>query len=156
VFVHFQPRLHAFFLRRSEGILPLDDLLQEVWLRAFLNVASLESAGALWAWLTTIGSNLLRDELRRSRPDVRSIDTQSHELDGEIANYLVECSDDGVDDSLDKVAEIRRKLSDEEWEFVSLLCIDNLSHTEVATRLSLTSAMASRQRLRRIRERLSE
>lgn len=46
-------------------------------------------------------------------------------------------------------------LSDEEREFLELFAVDGLSHEEIAERLGLASAAASRQRLRRLRLRLT-
>src|SRR5689334_17744794 len=151
-FKHFQPRLLSYFERKAKGILPLDDLLQQVWLRAFLNIRSLDSANALWMWLLTIGNNLLRDELRRERPIIEPLPDQAHEDSSEIAEFIgvLRGSDKALTDEIDK---IRSELSEDEWEFLNLLCVDGLSHNEVASRLGLKSAMASRQRLRRIRQR---
>lgn len=156
VFGHLQPRLLSYFARRSEGILTLDDLLQEIWLRAFLNVDSLSSAAALWTWLVTIGTNLLRDELRRKRPPVDPLLSGDGKDAYNIAEYIGAASPSHGEPSSDTIDEIRSKLTENEWEFLNLLCVDNLTHEEVARRLQLKSAMASRQRLRRIRERLVE
>lgn len=154
-FAHFQPRLLSYFERRARTVLPLDDLLQEVWLRAFLNITSLDSASALWTWLITIANNLLRDELRRHRPILQSLPEEAPEDPNNIAEFIgfVDEPSGGLTDKID---EMRAKLSEEEWEFLNLLSVDKLSHIEVASRLGLKSAMASRQRLRRIRQRLLE
>lgn len=154
VFAHFQPRLELYFRRRSDGILPLDDLLQEVWLRACLNILTLETPAALWTWFLTIGNNLLRDELRRRRPVMEPLpmepDTSTHAVGAFLG--LLEARFDEA--SAEALADVQRRVTAEEWEFLSLLCVDNLSHEEVAARVNLPSAMASRQRLRRLRERL--
>jgi RNA polymerase sigma factor (sigma-70 family) len=155
VFAHFQPRLLSYFERRANGILSLEDLLQEVWLRAFLNVKSLGSANALWTWLVTIGNNLLRDELRRNRLILESLPDETGDHAASIAEFL------GVGQQLggslsETVEDMRAKLTEDEWEFLNLLGLDNLTHEEVAGRVGLKSAMASRQRLRRIRQRLLE
>jgi RNA polymerase sigma factor (sigma-70 family) len=154
-FAHFQPRLLSYFERRASGILPLDDLLQEVWLRAFLNARSVDSANALWTWLVTIGTNLLRDELRRNRPIIESFADEAGDHVGGIAEFVGVVQQPGGNSS-DVVEEMRAKLTEDEWEFLNLLCVDNLTHEEVARRVGLKSAMASRQRLRRIRQRLVE
>lgn len=155
VFTHFQPRLLSYFDRRASGILPLEDLLQEVWLRAFLNVRSVDSGNALWTWLITIGANLLRDELRRNRPVLVSFAEEIGDHTAGIAEFVG--IQQGPGDALsDTVEEMRAKLTDDEWEFLNLLCVDNLTHDEVARRVGLKTAMASRQRLRRIRQRLIE
>lgn len=152
VFSHFQPRLLSYFKRKADGVLPLDDLLQELWMRAFLNVSSLDSERALWSWLVTIGNNLLRDELRRNRPRLEDIPISDDALADEIAEFVGVTPVDP--EARDDLQELRAKLSDEEWELLNLLCVDNLSHEEAAQRLGMPTAMASRQRLRRVRQRL--
>jgi len=156
VFAHFQPRLSSYFGRRADGIYVLDDLLQEIWLRACLNVRTLESASALWTWLVTIGNNLLRDELRRKKVETVPLEDRGDGLADGIDEFLgnLEHAPSGADAEL--LDDLRGKLTDEEWEFLNLLCVDNLTHEEVARRLNLSTAMASRQRLRRIRQRIAE
>jgi RNA polymerase sigma factor (sigma-70 family) len=155
-FGHFQPRLVSYFERRTDGIFLLDDLLQEVWLRAFLNVKSLESGMALWTWLITIGNNLLRDELRRKRPIVQSLTSDEDAGASSIAAFIGIDAYAPADGLSESVEEMRAKLTEDDWEFLNLLCVDNCTHEEVARRLGIKSAMASRQRLRRIRQRLLE
>lgn len=156
VFTHFHPRLSSYFERRADGIYVLDDLLQEIWLRVFLNVQTLESTSALWTWLVTVGNNLLRDELRRKKLETVSLDGRwARSLDG-IEDFLGNLEHPPGVANTNLLDELRGRLTDEEWEFLNLLCVDNLTHEEVARRLNLTTAMASRQRLRRIRQRLAE
>ena len=156
VFAHFHPRLSSYFGRRADGIYVLDDLLQEIWLRAFLNVQTLESASALWTWLVTVGNNLLRDELRRKKLENVSIDGRGDGSQDGIDEFLGNLERAPGGGNADLLDELRGKLTEEEWEFLNLLCVDNLTHEEVARRLNLNTAMASRQRLRRIRQRIAD
>ncbi len=152
VFAHFHPRLTSYFKARADGILPLDDLLQEIWLRALLHISSLDSDAALWAWLVTIGANLLRDELRRDRPPIVPIERVGRE--GDVVEYLGLPVVSKDEEMIAEAHDLRQRVTAEEWEFLNLLCVDNFTHDEVAVLLGLKTAMASRQRLRRIRQRL--
>jgi DNA-directed RNA polymerase specialized sigma24 family protein len=127
-----------------------------MWLRACLNVRTLDSASALWAWLVTVGNNLLRDELRRNRPEVVRLAEHGDDPDVGVEEFLgnLEAPPGGTD--ADAIDGLRAKLTGDELEFLNLLCVDNLTHEEVAQRLNLKTAMASRQRLRRIRQRFAE
>lgn len=150
---HFEPRLAGYFRRRVDGVMLIDDLLQEVWLRACLHIKSLRSDGALWNWLTTIGSNFLRDEISRRKLPVVSGDRELHEADVRAVEFLGMDRSNGEEIEL-RTESVRSQCSEEEWELLNLLAVDELSHEQVAARLGLPSAVASRQRLRRLRERL--
>src|SRR6266487_2372810 len=63
VFRHFDPRLRDFFGQRDQA-LPVDEIVGEVWGRAFLFISTLKDAAALWSWLTTVGNNVIRDRVR--------------------------------------------------------------------------------------------
>jgi RNA polymerase sigma factor (sigma-70 family) len=155
VFSHFQPRLRAYFGPRADGIQPLEELLDEVWLRAVLHIDSLESSGALWSWLVTVGNNLLRDALRRRDTGIELVNVDVDDRrSSDVAAFLGAVVPPDSPAATGAVERIRQNVSAEEWEFLNLLCVDNLSHESVATRLGLKSAAASRQRLRRIRQRL--
>jgi RNA polymerase sigma factor (sigma-70 family) len=156
VFSHFQPRLSSYFERRAEGIVALDDLLQELWLRACLHIRTLESSSALWTWLITIGNNLLRDELRRKRPETISLDAPGGDGRLSVDDFLRHLVAGSGADTDEGTRKLQAQLTSDEFEFLSLLCVDNLTHDEVARRLGLKSAIASRQRLRRIRQRFAE
>lgn len=150
---HFEQRLAGYFRQRVDGVMLIDDLLQEIWLRACLHIHSLRSDGALWNWLTTIGTNLLRDEISRKKLPVLSGDRELRDADVRAVEFLgIEQSDaEGIELRTESV---RAKCSEEEWELLNLLAVDGLSHEQVAAKLGLPSAAASRQRLRRLRERL--
>jgi RNA polymerase sigma factor (sigma-70 family) len=153
VVTHFEPRLAGYFRRRADGVMLIDDLLQEIWLRAYIHIDSLKSEGALWTWLTTIGANLLRDEIDRRKLPVVVGERALHDADVRAMEFLgMEWSQ--REDAVLRAEGVRSKCSAEEWEFLNLLTVDELSHAEVAARLGLHSAVASRQRLRRLRERL--
>lgn len=153
VFSHFQPRLVSFFSNRCDSEDDLDGMLSTLWVRAFLHIRTLRSSNALWSWLTTIGNNLLRDDDRRSKrsPEVRLDDVVV--AADKAAQFIEGLSTSERTDS--DPASLLEKLSTEEREFVELYAVDGLSHDEIAQRLGLASAAASRQRLRRIRTRIS-
>lgn len=52
----------------------LDDLVQETLFRAFRRVDSWRGAASFRSWLLTIGSNLLRDQVRKQKGRLVSID----------------------------------------------------------------------------------
>jgi DNA-directed RNA polymerase specialized sigma24 family protein len=155
VFTHFQPRLTSFFATRVPAPDELDEVLGEIWARAFLFIRTLHSSAALWNWLTTIGNNVIRDRRRRAnrRPETAQsdLDERSKVLESFLAGLAL---DPFGSTSETAQVSLLALLTSEDREFLELIAIDGLSHEAVAHRLKLTSAAASRQRLRRLRKRL--
>lgn len=157
VFRHYDPRLRSFFVWRFASEDELEDHLAALWARAFLFVGSLKSPAALWSWLTTIGNNVFHDEQRRRtrRPQLLESEMHGHEgaLEVLIAGWTADI--DESDQHREEASVILDALDAEDREFLELYAVDGLSHEEIARRLGLPSAAASRQRLRRIRLRLT-
>src|SRR5687768_1981765 len=64
---HYSPRLAQYLGRRIPSGHSVEEVIAEVWRRAFLKVGTLKSSRAMWSWLTTIGNNLLTDLMRRNQ-----------------------------------------------------------------------------------------
>ena len=151
-FRHFNPRLNSFFERRCDPDYSQDELVTDIWSRACLHVQSLRSSSALWSWLTTIGNNLLADHRRHRARDRESSFTDLGDGDDNVAQLLAGWLQPETRETDDSLLD---DLSSEEREFLELYAIDGLSHEEIASRLGLSSPAASRQRLRRLRLRLT-
>jgi RNA polymerase sigma factor (sigma-70 family) len=151
VFRHYQPRLRSFFAWRAIDQDDLEDILAEIWARAVLFVGSLRSSGALWNWLTTIGNNVIRDKHRRlsRHPEITATTIGSGPLESFILGWSFDAYRSQEADELN--ASGLNRLSAPDREYLELFAVDGLSHGELAIRLGLASAAASRQRLRRIR-----
>jgi DNA-directed RNA polymerase specialized sigma24 family protein len=157
LFQTMMPRLQSFFARRVENEDELDDLLAGIWQRAALRISTLEAAEALWSWLVTIGVNLLRD---RGRAHARQGQRLGHpvaleamDADRAVAERLAGdfLSTDFVRDASQL---LRGWVTGDDWELLQLWAVDELTHSEIATRLRLTSPEASRQRVSRLCARL--
>jgi RNA polymerase sigma-70 factor (ECF subfamily) len=153
VFAHFDPRLRDFFHLRVDSEAALDELMSEIWRRVLLNIDKLESPKAAWTWMTTIGVNVLRDELRARRRTAK----RNTELALEVANsadvaFLARVDEESPDADNEAIILARiAELPSEDRELIHMFAVEELPHDEIARRLGLSSAMASRQRLRRIR-----
>jgi RNA polymerase sigma factor (sigma-70 family) len=151
VFRHFNPRLNSFFADRCGDWFPVDELLTDLWSRACLHIRSVRSAEALWSWLTTIGNNLLTDKRRYTKRSREILFTDIGTAEGKVEEFIagwIQPVTSAVEHS------VLNTLPDEDRELLALYAIDGLSHDEIAGRLGLPSAAASRQRLRRLRLRL--
>ncbi len=75
----YGPRLYGFFLRATGSHHEAEDLLGELMLRVVRGSDSYDERGKLESWLFRIGSNLLRDRIRRrkSSPAAMSMELES-------------------------------------------------------------------------------
>ena len=112
----------------------------------------------MWSWLTTIGNNLLADLRRRQNVrDRREILFTDAADDDALERALASWATINIGVTQEELgSELLRQLTQDEREFVELFVVDGLSHEELAVRLNLPSAAASRQRLRRLRERMAK
>lgn len=157
IFRHFQPRLQGFFRSKTVSAAALDDLLAELWRRALLGVASLRSGAAMWSWLTTIGNNLLRDQWRRERrTPVREVSWTDAEADDRLSLLLEGWAvpDDAQITPDGSWTLVLQSLAAVDRTLLTLFA-DGFTHEEIAVKLGLTGAAASRQRLRRLRLRFA-
>jgi RNA polymerase sigma-70 factor (ECF subfamily) len=127
-----------------------EDLAQDVSLRAWTKLATLEDPRTFTAWIRRIAANAARDHLRRMA--VRKED--------ELEAALTLETDDDPHGQAERVAEVRLMLSvldDEDEEVVELLVAraEGCSVEELATRAGLSEG-ALKMRLMRVRKRLRE
>ncbi len=64
----FQGRVRAFFAVRLRDSSLVDDLSQDVFLRAFERLHAFDTSRPFYPWLKGIAQNILRNEFRKSRP----------------------------------------------------------------------------------------
>lgn len=157
LFQTMMPRLESFFERRVQNGDELDDLLAGVWQRAVLRISTLEAAEALWPWLVAVGVNLLRDRgrahTRQGQRLGRPVALEAMEADRAVAERL---AGDFVstDRAHDASQLLRGWVTGDDWELLQLWAVDELTHSEIATRLHLASPEASRKRVSRLCSRL--
>jgi RNA polymerase sigma factor (sigma-70 family) len=153
LFRHFDPRLRSYFGQRVADGDELDDLVAELWRRVFLYVGRLKSANALWPWMIQIGVNLMRDlgsqGVRREGRRVSLDELTAAELQDMVVPRVVDRPDTGPHG--EHLKGILKTLSAVDRELLELYAIDELTHAEIATRLNLPGAAASRKRLQRLR-----
>jgi len=156
VFRHFDPRLRDFFGRRNQT-LAVDEVVGEVWGRAFLFISTLKDAAALWSWLTTIGNNVIRDRMRSQLRHPTGSLSESKDATA-VEESFVRTWIDRENEAAVRVdvQSLISRLPPVDREFLRLVVVDGLSHDEIATQLGLPSAGASRKRLQRLRVRVQE
>lgn len=152
VFEHFDPRLRDFFEHRTESGDELDELMSELWRRVLLSVHRLESHRAAWNWMVKIGTNVLLGRGRTATRERKRAELIQDVVYTEVGPAFIErVFEDAPDDDRRATVLARIEALPEEDRRLIALVAEDQAHAEIARRLSLASAAASRQRLRRIR-----
>jgi RNA polymerase sigma-70 factor (ECF subfamily) len=144
------PAVHSYLSRRA-GRQQADDLLEEVWVRAFRSRDRYDDRLAALAWLYGIARNVLLGYFR-SQHSIPAVDTGRRHA-GEPDPW------DAVDDRLDarrtvsSLTEALAALSDEDREVLLLVAWEQLTLAEVAVVLDIPPGTA-RSRLHRSRVQL--
>jgi RNA polymerase sigma-70 factor, ECF subfamily len=126
-------RLYAGYVRMVHAILlgrvprrDVDDLVQEVFLAAYMRIGELRDAAAFGGWIATIARNRATDHLRRSRDLVELPD----ELPG----------GDPIEAETLVVLDAVRKLPETYREALLMRLVEGMSGNEIAERTGLTPA----------------
>jgi len=73
--------IYNFLLNLSSNRELTDDLTQETYIRAFRSIKSLKSKDSINSWLHRIALNLYRDEMKKSKLNIKSIDDNGENND---------------------------------------------------------------------------
>ncbi len=125
--------VYAFLCRMGAAAALAEDLTQETYAKAWLNVARIREASSLRAWLLTIARNELLQSARRSDPRAVSLDDASHvESKHEAAHEQLERHQENA-----RLEVIVRGLDEPFRELIVLHYFHELSLSELAETLSL-------------------
>jgi RNA polymerase sigma factor (sigma-70 family) len=160
-FKGYHPRLFDFFAHAVPADDERDDLIQEIFIRAYRAIAisghTLRSTNAAWSWLVTIGKNYLRDDFAKEKTRAKILDLYAHEVAVKErlthdANNLLHAlaAEDDVDWSnrpLDETSLAIRlsELTDEERRLLHLRFIDGMEWVDVAAHIGKTPVAVRKQ-----------
>ncbi|MBZ0093446.1 MAG: RNA polymerase sigma factor SigZ [Sulfuricellaceae bacterium] len=141
----YKTRLRAYVARRVGEPDVVDDILQEVFLKAYKNLHTLKVRGSVAPWLYRIASNVIVDHYRSQKPwtdlpEALAVPEQKQDPIAELATCLQPLIDD--------LPEIYRSA-------LTLSEIDGLSQKEVAARLGI-SYSGAKSRIQRGRDQLRQ
>lgn len=132
-------RLYERYARMVHGVLlskvpagEVDDLVQDVFMRALRRLSTLRESGSFGAWLAAIARNLANDYHRRSVPEERlADDTCDNDIDrGKTAGDL--------EGPAAAILDAIRSLSDAYRETLILRLVEGMTGPEIAARTGLT------------------
>jgi RNA polymerase sigma-70 factor (ECF subfamily) len=140
-----KPRVRDYIAKRVGERDAVDDIVQEVFLKAQLALHTVKSKGSFAAWLFRIAANAIADHYRRQKP--------SEELPDEFAAPASES--DVVDELAVCVQPMIARLPETYRAPLVMSEIDGLTQKEVARRLGL-SLSGAKSRIQRGREKLRQ
>jgi RNA polymerase sigma-70 factor (ECF subfamily) len=140
--------LRRFIRRRVSDDHVADDLLQETFVRVHRNLATLQDADRLTAWVYQIARNVIHDHHRQTaRATLALVDDPANEEEDRLG-----CLRSRASEWLDEMV---RQLPDGYREAVQLSEIEGLPQQEVADRLGL-SLSGAKSRIQRGRAMLKD
>ncbi|MDR2890522.1 MAG: sigma-70 family RNA polymerase sigma factor [Alistipes sp.] len=137
LFDRYGASLHRLYLGRTGNADDTDDLIQEVFVKAFLNLSSYDARYAFGQWIYTIAKNTFIDYVRRRRDDL-SIDNTRGEYIRQPASPAPD-PEEGIIRS-QQWAQFEghlAKMSPKYRRLVELRFFKELSYEEIAAQLSL-------------------
>jgi len=126
---HYDHRLRALAFRLLGDRDRMDDVLQEVYVKAFRSLGGFKGASALGTWLYRITYNACLDDLRK-RPGLAPVSLDDHERSGPIADPRTGPDEIAVG-RLDLAAALERLPSDQRAA-VMLVDAYGLDYTDAA------------------------
>ncbi len=134
LFNYFYPRLYNFsraFLKLEEGI---DDILQEVFLKIWVNRRNIKSADTFNSYIFTITRNLLLNELRSRLNEQK---TRDKILKLSVAEEFLLSEQIEYQEMKEKVDQMVATLPERQREVFLLSRKEGLSYKEIATKLDI-------------------
>ena len=134
LFKYYYPRLHHFaksFLKLDEGI---DDILQEVFLKIWINRKKINNTQSFNAYIFTITRNLLLNELRNRLNDRKAKDAL---IEKSVAEEFILFRQIEFDELTEKVNQIVSHLPEKQKEIFTLSRTKGLSHKEISQELHI-------------------
>ena len=161
----YSPRLYGYFYRLTGRREDAEDLLQELFVRVVRMIGRYEHDNRFDAWLFRIGTNLVRDRVRRQRRSP-GFEVGGGEVDEpgrleEVPDSEVDRPDDAMEmaEEIDRLQRVLRRLPEAEREVILLRHFSQMSFKEVAEAMGtpLGTALARAHRgLAKLRQLMEE
>ncbi len=143
--IEYKTRLRSYIARRVQNRDDVDDILQDVFLKAHASLHTVKSHGSITAWLYRIAANAIADHYRGQKPSEEiSDELAAPEPEPDYVAELASCLQPLIAD-LPEIYRLPLILSE----------IEGLTQKEVATRLEL-SLSGAKSRVQRGREKLRQ
>ncbi len=155
LFNRYRGSIHQLYLQRTAGNADdTDDLLQEAFVKAYLNLHRYNPAYTFGQWIYTIARNTFIDYVRRRRDDTVSIDNTS-DTAGYIAAHSTPSPEESLinDQNRRQLESFINKMTPRYRQLIELRFFREFSYEEIAAELSLPMGTVKTQ-IHRAREQL--
>ena len=132
-------RLYERYARMVHGVLlakvpvgDVDDLVQDVFIRALRRLSTLRETGSFGAWLTAIARNVANDYHRRSVPE-ESLTDDASDNEGQVRMSSRDHAGPAA-----AVLDVVRSLPDAYRETLILRLVEGMTGPEIAVRTGMT------------------
>ncbi len=130
LYERYAPTVHGVLLAKVP-VADVDDLVQDVFIKALRRLSTLRETGRFGAWLAAIARNVANDYHRRSVPE----ESLTHDPDNEVQN---ETSSGDHAGPAAAVLEVVRSLPDAYRETLILRLVEGMTGPEIAARTGMT------------------
>ena len=147
IWAEFSSKIRAFIYRKVHNRAPVDDILQEVFLKIHLNISKLEDNSKMLGWIFQIAQNTIVDFYRKNNLRTQDID------EIEIADQKEEKG--AAWEIASGMREMVEKLPEKYAQALLLVEFEGLSQIELAERLGI-SVSGAKSRVQRARQMLRD
>lgn len=142
--VKYSPRLYALVYNMTSNHDDADDLLQEIWAKAFRSINGFRGKSQFYTWLHSIGANMTINFLKkRGRRWTLSLDDVDNGIanDKEFAELQASSTpvrDTDLGELQMKINEAMMKLTPEHRAVVTMFDVQGMAHAEIAKILNIS------------------
>lgn len=142
--VKYSPRLYALVYNMTSNHDDTNDLLQDVWAKAFRSIGGFRGKSQFYTWLHSIGANMTINFLKkRGRRKTMSLDDVDNGLanDKEFAELKASSTpvrDTDLGELQKKINEAMMKLTPEHRAVVTMFDVQGMAHAEIAKILGIS------------------
>jgi RNA polymerase sigma factor (sigma-70 family) len=142
--VKYSPRLYALVYNMTSNHEDANDLLQDVWAKAFRSIGGFRGKSQFYTWLHSIGANMTINFLKkRGRRWTMSLDDVDNGLANDKEFTELQASSTPVRDTdlgelQKKINEAMMKLTPEHRAVVTMFDVQGMAHAEIAKILGIS------------------
>jgi RNA polymerase sigma-70 factor (ECF subfamily) len=142
LFDKFAPKMLAVCLRYTKNKSDAEDVLQEAFIKVFLNIKNFKKEGSLEGWIRRIMVNTSLDQIRKNSKFLKDIDISVVDFKVESKEFILE--NIAAEDLLIMINNMPNG-----YKIVfNMFAIEGYSHQEIATTLGVTENTSKSQYLR--------
>lgn len=138
LFKRYGDSLHQLYLQKTGGNAEdTDDLIQEIFVKAFLHLSNYDKHYTFGQWIYTIARNTFIDYVRKRRDDLSIDNTRGEYIPPPVAPTLNPEEDIISRQQRTQIEEYMKQMSPKYRQLIELRFFKDLSYEEIAERLNL-------------------